>query len=226
MLVVSLFLVTAAIPGMTADPKPAADEKVLFLVKGIDDEGLDGKEINVAEAEIESFVVQVQEFKAWIEEFRPFKDLEITEQEKTEIKGRIESLVISLNVILQAKGIEPLDFNWLSRELWEDEFGRSTIVSIGSGYSFIPFYEYETFYGVQIRPMWIFYPPLLLGGGGYTGNLNVNLIPPRVEYGDRLGCHVVRTTMFTGLYMNIGDLGYNKIIGGLVILIGQARVVM
>ena len=78
----------------------------------------------------------------------------------------------------------------------------------------------------MLRPMWLWYPPLILGGGGYTGNLNINLFPPRIEYGDRLGHHLVRTTIFTGLYINIGDLGYDNMLGGLMLLLGRARVVM
>jgi len=131
-----------------------------------------------------------------------------------------------LNVILEENDLEPITTDWLFREMFETEFGRSTIISVGVGYAFIPFYEYEMLFGSMIRPIWLIYLPLILGSGGYTGNLNINLFPFRIEFGDKLGAHMVRTTFFTGLYLNIGEIGYDGLFGGVMIMLGRARVVM
>ena len=218
-LVVISFLSLAALPAM--------GEQINIMV-GKDNENF--KEttttITVPTTEIETFVNQVNEFKAWFEENRPFRDFVLTEQEKSEIKTRINGVVSALNGFLVSNGKDPITQDWLWNEMFETEPGRSTVASVGRGFCFIPFYDYETFLGVMLRPMWFIYPPLFLGGAGYTGNFNINALPPRIEFGDRMGPHILRTTMFTGLYVNIGELGIDTLFSGTIILLGRARVVM
>lgn len=226
-LVVGLFLTVAAVPATSSvEPKSDGEDKVLSIMIGADGKGIKGDAVTISAADAEKLTNDITEFKTWIEENRPFKDFQITEEEKTEIREKATEILNSINTILEENDLGLIDSNWLWDEMFETEFGRSTICSVGVGYAFIPFYEYETFLGVMLRPMWLWYPPLILGGGGYTGNLNINLFPPRIEYGDRLGHHLVRTTIFTGLYINIGDLGYDNMFGGLMLLLGRARVVM
>ncbi|MGF3584619.1 MAG: hypothetical protein ACQXXD_02755 [Thermoplasmatota archaeon] len=186
--------------------------------------------------ELKELTDQIIATANWFEANKPFQkffkaviagDKELAEEIKNDIINQARETLTSLNELLVANGQEPISEAWLWREVFETEPGRSTIVSIGRGMCFIPFYEYETFLGIMLRPMWFFYPPLFLGGFGYTGNPNLNVLPPRIEYADRLGCHLVRTTVFTGLYINIGELGFNWWgPSGLMILLGRARVVM
>ena len=225
MLVVGLFITVASTTAISADPVDESSN-VITIIKGVDDEGLIEEKMTVETSDAEILSDQFESFKSWIQETRPFMDLTLTEDEKNEIETRVNEVITTLNSMLEANDLEPVDINWLCTEMFETEPGRSTIVSVGRGYAFIPFYEYESFLGIMLRPMWLFYPPLFLGGGGYTGNFNINLIPPRIEYGDRLGGHLVRTTIFSGLYINIGDLGYDNIFSGLILLMGRARVVM
>jgi hypothetical protein len=225
-LVTVVLLTLSSSPIIFASPKYDNEGEVINIIIGGDENGLDGAQLKVKEYDLDNFVDTVQSFKSWIEEKRPFMDLELTEQEKTTLKTKIEGIIGSLNTMLEDNGRSPLDHHWLFREMFENEIGRSTLVSVGVGYCYIPFYEYETFFGIQLRPIWMIYPPLLLGGGGYTGNLNINLLSPRIEYGDRMGGHLARTSFFSGLYVNIGDLGNDKIFGGLMLLMGSARVVM
>ena len=225
-LVAVLLLIVPAIPGMKSEEtKTSGDAGVINLMIGNDD-GFNIETVSAEQTTTEEFVNQIVDFRTWIENTRPFQDRKLTPEEINEIKTNINGLVDSLNAILEENDLDPISNEWLYREMFETEIGRSTIISVGTGWAFIPFYDYETFLGIMIRPMWLLYPPLIFGGGGYSGNINVNVLPPRIEYGDRLGPHVVRTTMFSGLYINIGDLGYDKILGGLMITIGQARVVM
>lgn len=226
-IIVVLFLATAMVPAMASKaPAPASDGKVLNIIQGNGDKKPDVISIPVEQTSVDALVTDVQSFKAWLENARPFRDLKLTEEEKNEIKSNINNIIASLNVILEENNQPSIEPAMIFREMFETEPGRSTILSVGNAYTFIPFYDYETFLGVMLRPMWLFYPPIWMIGGGYTGNFNLNGLPPRIEYGDRLGSHIVRTTLFSGVYINVGDLGYDKILSGLVILFGNARVVM
>jgi len=226
-MVAMLFLTVPAISGLkSGEQAQSGGESVLNVMIGNDDDGLDFKKITLEKSVVDELSNKITEFRAWIETAKPFNDLKLTPEEIELIKTNINGVVDSLNTILVNQGLKPISSNWLVREFFETELGRSSIMSVGIGYAFIPFYDYETFIGIMFRPIWLLYPPIVLGGGGYTGNLNVNVLPPRIEYGDRLGSHLVRTTVFSGLYINIGDLGYDNIFGGLMILIGRARVVM
>jgi len=215
----------AMVPAM-ASKAPTSDEKVLNIVTGNGKNEPDVISITVEQSKIDALVSDIQAFKTWLETNRPFKDLQLTEEEKNEIKAKINTVIASLNVILEENEQPPIEPAMIFREMFETELGRSTILSVGNAYTFIPFYDYETFVGVMLRPMWLWYPPIWMIGGGYTGNFNAQALPPRIEYGDRLGSHLVRTSMFSGVYINVGDLGYDKILSGLVILFGNARVVM
>jgi len=224
-LLAMLFLATAMVPAISAKA-PKSDGKVLNIVRGNGNEEPNVISISVEQSDIDTLVTDIQTFKTWLETNRPFKDLQLTEEEKNEIKSMVNTVIASLNVILEKNDQPTIEPTMIFREMFETELGRSTILSVGNAYTFIPFYDYETFIGVMLRPMWIWYPPIWMIGGGYTGNFNLNGLPPRIEYGDRLGSHLVRTTMFSGVYINVGDLGYDKILSGLTILFGNARVVM
>jgi len=217
-LVVISFLSLAAIPAIS---------QPVNIIIGDDDNQKTLKQktttIDVDSTELEQ---KILDFNTWFTENRPFRDFVLTETEKSEMKSRINEILTTLNGYLVSNGKDPITEDWLWNEMFETEPDRSTIASIGRGFCFIPFYDYETFFGIMIRPMWFFYPPVFLGGFGYSGNFNINFLPPRIEYGDRVGLHILRTTMFTGLYINIGELGIDTPFSGLIVLLGRARVVM
>jgi hypothetical protein len=221
-----MLLIVPALTAKRTDPKTSEGKEVLNVIVGKDDKGLDIAKITAEKAGLEIFKENLEEFKNYLDENRPLKDFILSSQEKNEMKTQLNSLVVSLNNVLTENGHDPISTDWLYQEVFETEPDRSSIISIGLGYSYIPFYDYETFLGIMIRPIWLLFPPLFLGGGGYTANFNLNFIPPRLEFGDRLGFHIVRTSVFSGLYLNLGDLGYDRLFGGLILLIGRARVVM
>jgi len=221
-----LLLVVPAISGLRNSEIQTEEQETMNIFIGRDNVGLEHSKITTDKAEVDLFVDNVKGFQSWLEENKPFRDFKLTEEEKAAIKSHINTIVASLNNVLQANGNDPISTDWLYNELFETEPDRSTIVSMGVGYAYVPFYDYETFLGIMIRPIWLFYPPLILGGGGYTGNFNMNLLPWRLEFGDRLGFHIARTTVFSGIYINVGELGYDRIFGGMIMLLGRARVVM
>ncbi len=77
------------------------------------------------------------------------------------------------------------------------------IISFGRGFSFIPLYPGEAFIGFMFRPIIVQY--FLLG---YTASLNVNLLPPRIEYWDMVGTHTLIILGFVGIYIDLGKIGY------------------
>ena len=225
-LVVAMLLIVPVITGKRTDPKTPEGKEVLNVIVGKDDKGLDIAKITADKAGVDIFKENLVEFKNYLEQNRPLRDFILSSEEKQELKNQLNGLLVSLNNILQENGHDPISTDWLYQEVFETEPDRSSIISVGLGYTYIPFYDYETFIGLMIRPVWLLFPPLFLGGGGYTANFNMNFIPPRLEFGDRLGFHIVRTSIFSGLYLNLGDLGYDRIFGGFILMLGRARVVM
>lgn len=91
-------------------------------------------------------------------------------------------------------------------------FMRSGIFSIGRGFAWIPFYDYEQFFGFMFRP--IFITHML----GFSSMYHFNIVPPRLEYADRIGLYRYATVGFTGLFLNIGDLGRENVVGPVLLL--------
>ncbi|MCK5613070.1 hypothetical protein KAR91_64955 [Candidatus Pacearchaeota archaeon] len=92
--------------------------------------------------------------------------------------------------------------------------GRAPIFSLGRGFVWIPFYEYESFLGWMLRPMFLTHLP------GFTAVVHMNLVPFRLEYADRLGLYRLRTIGFGGIFINLGDIGLDNIMGP-VLMIGK-----
>jgi|GEM_PF-1089772 len=81
---------------------------------------------------------------------------------------------------------------------------RQPLLSIGIGWTLIPHYEYETFLGKMIRPIWM----RQVIGFSATGRI----FRPSFVYWN-FGCHRAMTFLFNGLFINFGDLGRNTLIG-------------
>jgi len=73
--------------------------------------------------------------------------------------------------------------------------------SAGIGSTWIPFYEYETFLGLLIRPMLTRYQ----FGFSHVGGL--------AQCRFTIGKFIMMNTCFFGFFINIGDIGMEKIMG-------------
>ena len=75
------------------------------------------------------------------------------------------------------------------------------IFSVGIGFSWIPFYDYESFLGILFRPIFTRY----IFGFSRVGGI--------LEKHFKMGCYNLIELCFSGLFINFGDIGREKIIG-------------
>jgi hypothetical protein len=79
------------------------------------------------------------------------------------------------------------------------------VLSFGYGKGFVPRYQGEAVFGIVLRPI------ILEHVYGYTGSLNARLLPPRIEYWDRIGAQYLIAVGFIGIYINFGEIGYGTV---------------
>jgi hypothetical protein len=80
-------------------------------------------------------------------------------------------------------------------------FGLKAVISLGFGFTWIPFYDYDTFFGLIVRPM------LTRHIFGFLKTTTLR------ETRNKIGCFRVITIAFAGLFINIGDIGTQNILG-------------
>lgn len=88
---------------------------------------------------------------------------------------------------------------------------RQPLLSIGLGVTWIPFYDYETFLGKMIRPVFVRH----LIGFSVTARLNPFQLGFPYWY---FGLQRVRTFLFKGLLINFADLGFKRLIGPQILI--------
>jgi len=199
-------------------------EKVLTVMT-MSTDGIETIEGTISEEdyqELEEIITELSDFlEENMEEY--WQDFKVDEDEQEEIAQELEVTITKIREVMP-------DFPSINiRELLKKLFtisnfpycllDASAIISTGIGRSLIPNYYYEMFLGVMLRPIFIKY---LLG---FTAIMHFNIIPPRLEYCNRLGVHRLTTFGFTGFYMSIRDLSMDLPVG-LQLLIGRSFIVM
>jgi len=80
-------------------------------------------------------------------------------------------------------------------------FRPKPIISAGIGNTWIPFYDYETFLGFMFRPMLTRYQFGFTHIGGLT------------QCKFTIGKYFILNSRFCGIFINLGDIGYEQIMG-------------
>jgi len=86
---------------------------------------------------------------------------------------------------------------------------RQPLFSVGIGFTWIPHYEYETFLGKMLRP--VFLRHLI----GFSATFPIFKFGFVYWY---FGLQKVWTFLFRGLHINFGELGINKLIGPQILI--------
>ena len=217
--VVLLFIGIAFVPSASAaNPGSKGDEKTLTIwLPGITEDDF-AIQITVTEEQFDELTVAMDSFLDYAE--FAMDDNEINIGEWAELKTLTVGMITIIKDIV-GEQFPDIDTDELVEGVIDTFLGplgmwsfRAPIFSIGRGYTWIPFYNYESFMGVMIRPIFITHTL------GFTAVVHANLFPPRLEYADRLGMYRLRTMGFVGLFINLGDVGIDRIKGP-VLLIGK-----
>jgi len=217
--VVLLFVCIAFVPSASAaNPRSSDDEKTLTIwLPGITEDDFT-MQVMVTGEQLDEMTAAMDNFLDYAE--LAMEDNKINIGEWTEFKTLTTSMITTIKEII-GEQFPDVDTDELVEEIVNAFMGplrmwsfRAPIFSIGRGYTWIPFYNYESFMGVLIRPMFITHTL------GFTAVVHANLFPPRLEYADRLGMYRLRTMGFIGLFINLGDVGIDRTKGP-VLLIGK-----
>ncbi|HEC76057.1 MAG TPA: hypothetical protein ENI33_02215 [Thermoplasmatales archaeon] len=175
--------------------------------------GKEVRTVEVSEREIEKIEEKTFEIQNAI---KIVTDPSSDDDEKSKAMEIIEAFISKLQELGLIPGTFPIGqilLNLLSPKLDV----MLPIISFGRGLSWIPLYPGEAFIGFMFRPIIMQY--FLLG---YTASLNINLLPPRLEYWDMVGTHTLFVLGFVGIYIDLGKIGYG--IPNLQFLIGESLV--
>jgi hypothetical protein len=220
-IVVALFFIGVAITPSTGSQHNAnnEDEQVLtFIWQGESEEDISLQK-DVTEEQAYAVNVALDEFLDYAE--LALEDQDITSDEWTVIAENSKEILTHIKTILN-EDIPDIDTSQFVDTLlgaisggWNFPNYKAPIFSIGRGICWIPFYDYESFFGMMLRPMFVTHTI------GFTACFHMNWIPIRFEYLDRLGLYSYTTLAFNGLFINIGDIGIDKIVGP-VLMMGRS----
>ena len=212
--IVTLFFGTTLIPGIGAeDPEPREVKNIISVwMPGVTEDDYSA-EVEITQEQLDDVNNSIQKLYDALLAARNENSLEgekITDTEWEKIRQDAYIILYFFEALIgedfplgQAKSticnviwdlITPL--RWL----------RQPIFSVGFGITWIPFYDYETFLGRLLRPVWIRH---FLG---YSISIRPNPLPPPILY-CKSGYHKVRSMFYTGLMINFGKLGIERRIG-------------
>ncbi|MCD6171239.1 MAG: hypothetical protein J7J36_02315 [Thermoplasmata archaeon] len=158
---------------------------------------------NEVEISTDEANILIEKLTKAVHAYEPYKNrdnLQLTENEKQQI----EEIFNDAFSELRKAGLLPRDMDAKAMGLLP-HFGISMlnpVLSCGVGISYIPLYPGEAFIGFMLRPILVQY--FLLG---YTGCINLHLIPPRLEYWDWVGTQTFLVWGFAGIYIDFSSIG-------------------
>lgn len=208
----------------------ANTEKTVGIIV-MTDEGEKCVQAHMTDEQIAVLKKNINDFQGWLEQNNPLSDVKLDISETNQIRIYVDNIIKSLPGNMQLisadeviKLITPGDNNnW-----WMNLFIKHSIISVGdSGFSMIPFsqYEFSISLGMSLhKRIYTYYNYNEIKGltGGFTTFIRV--IPPDIGSEKFSGKHIVAVRDLRGLYLNIGDLGFDNRIFGQVVLLGRAYV--
>jgi hypothetical protein len=216
--IIGLFFGLAAMPGMCV--KTTDDEEIYrlrIIISRIGDEEKDGemivKEITASDKDdmMAALEPKSNQLRDYIVDY-------ITAKKRDNPTGAIEEKIELLTDGIAEYFLNTFpELNTNENDLKETLkklliigtiLGLYGVVSYGMGFSWIPTFGQEltpeTFAGVMLRPIYMFHFK------GTTGVGNIKVFPPRIEYANKAGPHIVKVRGFVGIYADIGKLTKGK----------------
>ena len=168
---------------------------------------MEEKSISLSDAKLITDHIQSAE-----DAFKIAMDPNSNESQKSWAIKIIEKLINELKEI----GLLPASFIFSLPQFLSPKFAFLVpVISIGSGFSYIPLYPGEAFIGFMLRPIFLQY--FLFG---YTASINLHFLPPRLEYWDMVGTQTAMILGFAGVYIDFGKIGYG--IPNMQFLLGES----
>lgn len=200
--------VTAANRVATTNP---TDGKSLRILTTLNDD-VEIAEANITQQTAQNLNETLNNFKNYANNLfaNYWKDGELDDNEKAELKNKIEDLIDKIREVIP--NLPEIDVDELLGYLLPSMALLIPMISVGYGKSKIPFYGGEAFFGFMLRPINLYHII------GYTGLVRLWPIPPRIEYTDRLGMHATSVWGFAGIYVDLGDIGIDTRYGTTLLL--------
>lgn len=214
---VILFFSLAFSPAIVADPLYIKTKKVTVLMHGVNNDKY-LVEMQITEEELKELNNQMDNLMEIINSTKNENSelgANISDNEWNLLKDIIYKLIDLIAQIIgenfPMEDVKTFIDSLIERLINPINLFKQPIISIGIGITFIPFYDYETFFGKLIRPVIIQH----LIGFSATIKFNPFIVGfPFVKF----GLHRIRTFFFDGLMINFADLGVNNIIGPQLLL--------
>jgi len=146
----------------------------------------------------------------------------ITTEEWQEIKNSVSNLISFIKIL--DENFPELDTQKFVSDIVDSLLNPSgkflkpiPVFSVGRGFAWIPFYDYESFKGTMLRPIFTQYQ------FGFTTLLSLTLLPPSFAKHIMLGTHRMISIGFSGIFINFGDVGLDRTLGPMI-FVGLAYV--
>jgi len=210
--VTMMFLVLALSPGISAQKPAGKQQRLSICMRGV--AGMDYSiQIEITQEKLDELNTILndclEKINATIDESSP-DGANISVFEWNEVKNSFYTMVDLIKTIVgetfQDESVKTFISSIIESLLGPLSIFRQPLISIGIGITWVPFYEYETYLGKLIRP--VFMRHFI----GFSATCRLNPFNHGLVYWN-IGTQRVSTFLFNGLLINFGDLAINRLIG-------------
>jgi hypothetical protein len=210
--VTMLFLVMALSPGISAQKPAGKQQRLSICIRGVT--GKDYSiQIEISKEKLDELNTRLNDsleiINATMDENSP-DGINISVSEWGEIENGVSRMIDLIKTVagddFPDEAIKTFIGSLIESLRGPISIIRQPLLSIGIGFTLVPFYEYETFLGKFLRPVFMRH----FIGFSATCRLNPFVLGFPYWY---FGYQRVRTFLFTGLLINFGDLGIDRLIG-------------